>query len=181
MEETLHQAVGSKVKNLRLKAGLTLKQVAEKTDLSLGFLSQVERGKATLGTNSMVRVAQAFGVPISYFFESSINTEDIVIRSFERPFLQISSSCIQYYLCKDLENPIRPIVTELLPCDAEEQFASSFCHANEEFIYVLEGALTIRVNDTVYTLFPQDCIRIPANVEHAWCNKTNHITKLLSF
>lgn len=181
MPEYPNQTVGEKLKELRVNAGLTLKQVAEKTQLSISFLSQVERGRTTLGSSTMARVASFFQVPIAHFYPPPPNMGDPVIHSFERPYLQISSGFVQYCLSKDLEQTsLRPSIIELMPCSEEEQLSTLFCHPNEEFIYVLEGVLTLRIENNLYTLFPHDSIHVKPNAEHAWCNKTNNITRLIS-
>ncbi len=105
-----------------------------------------------------------------------------MVHSYERLFLQMSSDFIQYDLSRDLEAfSIRTNVTELMPLvNSEDEFSTIFCHPGEEFIYVLEGVLTLMVEGKRYTLFPNDSIHIRPNAEHAWCNKTNTITKILS-
>lgn len=46
---------------------MTLKNLSEKTNLSISFLSQIERGSSSLAITSLKKIADAFGVPITYF------------------------------------------------------------------------------------------------------------------
>ena len=47
---------------------MTLKELSEKTKLSIGFLSQMERGITAVATDSLSEIAEALGVDLSYFF-----------------------------------------------------------------------------------------------------------------
>ncbi|NQD67646.1 helix-turn-helix transcriptional regulator, partial [Bacillus haikouensis] len=62
-----------KIKDLRQERGLTLKDLSAKTDLSVSFLSQVERGSSSLAITSLKKIADAFEVPITQFFDSETN------------------------------------------------------------------------------------------------------------
>ena len=54
---TENEQIGAKMKARRLQKGLTLKQLGDLTDLSVGFLSQAERGLTTISLNSLYRLA----------------------------------------------------------------------------------------------------------------------------
>lgn len=175
--------VGQKLKSLRVKANMTLKQVSELTDLSISFLSQVERGRATLGLNAMRRVAAAFNTNVSFFFnEQEDGPENPVVHSYERPYLEVSSQFIQYQLNRDWSNgQVQLTVTELFPSgNAADSQLTVFNHINEEIIYVLEGTLTVTVEKQQYVLYPRDSICIKPNTDHTWANHTNNIVRLLS-
>ncbi|WP_197249584.1 helix-turn-helix domain-containing protein [Cytobacillus firmus] len=58
-----------KIKDLRLQNGYTLKELSERTDLSISFLSQVERGTTSLAITSLKKIANVLNVKISEFFE----------------------------------------------------------------------------------------------------------------
>lgn len=58
-----------KIKQLRYEQGMTLKELSEKTELSVSFLSQIERGTSSLAITSLKRIADAFGVKMIHFFE----------------------------------------------------------------------------------------------------------------
>ena len=62
--------IGEIIKKLRLEHQLTLKEVAERTGLSISFLSQVERSKSSITLQSLSRIAEAFNVSRSYFFNN---------------------------------------------------------------------------------------------------------------
>ena len=182
MNEDHNNEIGTKLRDIRTRNDMTLKQLAEKTDLSISFLSQVERGQATLGVNAMARVAAAFNVDMGYFFARMPETcNDPVVHSYERTYVQTSSAFVQYGLRRNLvPGCIQPQMTVLMPNNDPEEQLTVFNHPNEEFIYVLEGILTITIDDQTYTLYPHDCITVLPNSNHTWSNNTNMLTRLIS-
>ena len=174
--------LGEKMKELRLKRGMTLKQVGEQVGLSQGFLSQVENGRATLGMHAMMKVADLFDTDVAAFFGRTHDAEGSnVIRSYERRGLQVSSEFIQYSIgsavCGD---QVSIHIFEIYPGRVRESEQVVFNHDAAEFMYVLEGALTQIVNGEKTVLYPGDCIHIPSNTDHLWANETGQMVKVLS-
>ena len=75
--------IGSKIKKYRKEKKYTLKNLSEQTGLSIGFLSQLERGITTIAIDSLANVADVLGVEMMDFFESDLHQEnDPVMRSY---------------------------------------------------------------------------------------------------
>lgn len=69
----------------------------------------------------------------------------------------------------------------LMPFSGLEQVQLElYLHDGEEFIYVLEGILTVFAEGGEYTLNPGDSIQIHSPHPHNWINQTNRITKILA-
>lgn len=66
----MNDLIGVKIKSLRKERKLTLKQIADQTNLSISFLSQVERSKSSITLESLKKISEALGVNPSYFFQS---------------------------------------------------------------------------------------------------------------
>ena len=97
--------IGAKIKKYRKDRKYTLKMLSEQTGLSIGFLSQLERGMTTIAIDSLANVAKVLGVELSDFFESEAkNGSDPVIHSYDMPMTQVSREIIQYILSKDVDN-----------------------------------------------------------------------------
>lgn len=172
--------IGEKIKDLRLSKKLTLKDLSEMTDLSIGFLSQVERGLTALAITSLEKIAEALDVDLSYFFPMKKKSNNFVLRSFEREVAQIDTShFIHYHLSNDLENKdLFPRILEVLPSMDDEKPAEDR-HEGEEFIYVLEGIFTLHINHERYDLYPGDCVHYDSNIVHSWANFSSRVVKLL--
>jgi DNA-binding NtrC family response regulator len=68
-EERLNQSLGSKIRVLRRERTLTLKQLANKTGLSVSLISQIELGKSAASVSTLHKLSAALGVTLSYLFE----------------------------------------------------------------------------------------------------------------
>ncbi|MEG1027562.1 MAG: cupin domain-containing protein, partial [Oscillospiraceae bacterium] len=175
--------IGSKIKSLRLAKKYTLKQLSEESGLSTGFLSQLERGVSSIAIDSLSKLSEILNVSLSSFFdETAAEKPDRICHSFDLPCTQVSSQVIQFILSNDVDNfDILPRVFQLMPlANAEDDSLEMYCHSGEEFIYVLEGVITVAVADEEYVLYPGDSIQIKSNDPHNWINRTNKIVKILS-
>ncbi len=68
-EERVNQVLGAKIRQLRKERALTLKQLANKTALSVSLISQIELGKSAASVSTLRKLATALGVTMSYLFE----------------------------------------------------------------------------------------------------------------
>ncbi|WP_420795171.1 helix-turn-helix domain-containing protein [Desulforamulus ferrireducens] len=157
---------------------MTLKNLSELTGLSTGFLSQLERGLTSIATDSLANVAEALEVDLSYFIKPQRKRSHIV-RSYEKELFRVENRFIQYLLSSDVQDKaMMPRIIELLPINSEENI-NQYPHEGEEFVYVLEGTLTLLINDHQYELFPGDSAHYSSRLAHNWANYTNKLTRLL--
>ena len=70
IEARLNQIVGSRLRERRTEAGLTLKQLANRTGLSVSLISQIELGKSAASMSTLHKLATALQVKMTYFFET---------------------------------------------------------------------------------------------------------------
>lgn len=163
------EEVYSKIKELRVKQNMTLKELAEKTGLSLSFISQVERGATSLSITSLQKIAMALEVNMNYFFEEEVRAENYVLRKNERhEFTTNFGSQIYTRLAGSFGNrKLEPLLVTLPPKIKEEQ---QYSHNGEEFYYVLEGEVIFYLNNEKHHLYVGDTIHFPSSVEHQWEN-----------
>ena len=175
--------IGSKIKSLRISRKYTLKQLSAESGLSTGFLSQLERGVSSIAIDSLSKIAEILNVSLNSFFEEAPSKEkNTVCRSYDSYCSQVSSQVIQYILSNEIKDfDILPRLFQLMPlANSKDDKLEMYCHTGEEFIYVLEGVITVAVGDKEHILYPGDSIQIHSNVPHNWINKTNKIVKILS-
>lgn len=176
--------VGERVKSSRTKQGLTLKELSEKTGLSVSYLSQFERGLSTVALDSLMRIAEALNEDVyDYIRGISAKTQDrddVVLKSYQRLPPQIMpESTLQTELSAyggDKKMMVRMIT--LLPKENPERLALTQ-HDGEEFLYVLEGALTLEVDSVRYILYPEDTAHFNSQREHMWYNETNRNVRFI--
>ncbi len=68
-EEQLNQKIGMKVRELRGRNKLTLKQLAERTCLSVSLISQVERAESAASVSTLNKIVSALNIKLAYLFE----------------------------------------------------------------------------------------------------------------
>lgn len=177
----IQDQIGAQIKKLRKENAMTLKQLSDLTGLSVGFLSQLERGMTSVAIDTLVKIASVMGVNINYFFSDMENqNEDPVTRRHEHQvILSDKDNFIQYRLSKNLaDKDMLPRLVEILPRKKSEK-VNLYSHEGEEFIYILEGILTYYHKDQKYDLYPGDCIHVHSNEPHNWQNHTNGVVRLL--
>lgn len=172
--DTTIPSPGRMIKELRLQRGLTLEEVARRSGCTPGFLSQLERNKAAPSVSMLYAIAQALGVKVTDFFPDGVNATKVT-RWANRENVHFVGSAITYSVLS-AKFPhaalgaflltIRP-ANEALPTD---EFRA---HMGEEFIYVLEGVLRLRIGDTFYDLYPGDSVYFKSTVKHRMENRSN--------
>lgn len=176
----MNEDIGSKVKELRTNAKMTLRELSDKTNLSTGFLSQLERGLTSIATDSLGELATALNVDVSYFFSKPTMKDSVIIRSYEKEVLKIDNSKYISFLFTPnaADKQMMPRIIDILPCNSNESL-SPYQHEGEEFIYVLEGTLTLFVNDQRYELYPGDGAHYNSKTIHNYANYTNKMVKII--
>ena len=175
--------IGMKIKQLRNDKQLTLKQLSDKTGLSTGFLSQLERGRSTIAIDSLTKVAEALDTSVSTFFNpAGEENGEIIVRSYEQAHTQFAPGIVQSILSKNVNDfSFLPRFYQLLPSEAQTgQEVVMYNHHGEEFIYVIEGVLTLKVGNREYVMHPGDSVQIHSEEDHNWTNRTSKITKFLA-
>lgn len=175
--------IGLQIKALRTGNNMTLKNLSEQTDLSIGFLSQLERGMSSVAIDSLEKIAKALDVPLTSFFnEVPSKNHEPVVHSFELQATQVSEQIFQYILSKDeLSFGLLPRIFSLMPfANFEADDLEMYSHGGEEFIYVLEGIVTLFMGNRQHTLYPGDSVQIHSTEPHNWMNSTNKVAKLLA-
>ncbi|MBQ9535623.1 MAG: helix-turn-helix transcriptional regulator [Clostridia bacterium] len=178
----LSKMIGQKVKAIRQQKGLTLKELGDRTGLSTGFLSQFERGISTIAVDSLLDIAAAMDCDIYEILENvapSLPEDKLILRSYQRRNTQLSD---EHQIHTDLsafpadkQMMFRQIT---LPPYPETAAPASYKHQGEEFIYVLEGILTLFINQKHFELYPGDTAHFSSEATHIWTNRT---TKNVTF
>ena len=140
--------IGNKLKELRVLKGLTQEELADRSELSKGFISQLERNLTSPSITTLMDILQCLGTSIGEFFN-------------EAPDEQIVFGKQDYFVKEDTEykNEIKWIIpyaqkNTIEPIYLTLQAGGSTCpdtpHEGEEFGYVLQGAVSIHLGNKTY-------------------------------
>ena len=174
------KTIGEKIRDLRVQNKLTLKELGQLTGLSVGYLSQLERGLTDIATDLLSTVALALGVERSHFFREPRRSARRILRSYEKEIFQVEASrSIHYHLSHQVDNKtLLPRFIELLPINSDEEILP-YSHEGEEFIHVLEGVLTLFIDNERQELFPGDSAHYSSTTPHNWANYTTKMVRML--
>lgn len=160
--------LSTRLKERRTEIGMSIKELAEKTGLTSGFISQIEHGQAEPSITSLRNIANVLGVAVFYFLLDDININPVVKKN-ERKILKFSKSNITYELLSpDLNRQMEMFMAKLKPGEftsIEPEF-----HSGEEAIHVLHGNLRIKLGDNDYTLEAGDTIHFDSSKPHKIMN-----------
>jgi len=174
---------GKQLKKLRKERGLSLREVARRTELTASFLSQVEHGTSNVSIDSLRKISEALDVPMMHFLEEPpVDIEDInehiepvpcededrtkayspVIRAGCRPRLILPPSGLEYQLLvPNLSTKLEAVIGRAAP--GTGNIARKLRSETEEFIYVLSGEVLIGLDEEEYILRPGDSITFHGN------------------
>ncbi|TBX70796.1 XRE family transcriptional regulator [Bacillus mycoides] len=135
--------IGMKIKKLRTEKGMTLKELSEKSELSVGILSQFERGLTTIAVDSLEKLADIFEVHLTHFFDYPLKRKDMVLRSYEQEIVDsVEGSFIKYSLSTNLENKqLVPRFIEILSQKKDEEILS-YKRESKEFSLKEDGGIS---------------------------------------
>jgi len=169
-------AFGGRIRELRRKAELTLQALADEAGISVGFLSQVERDKATPSLGTLAGLAAALGVDVDVFVTAPKPT-DCVTREGERPHFALADSSLSYE--RVTTNLPGGTLSSLIIHIPEGYASERTSHIGEEVIIVLEGVLRQTLGEATFLLHPGDCLHFMGDTPHAFANPGDGPTRLL--
>ena len=173
-------AIGEQLRELRQAKGLTLKEVAERAAISVGYLSQLERNHSRLPIGVLKKISDALGVHINWFFQQ--NTEgaaaerDIVVRANNRRKLAFTGLGItEELLSPNLSGPLELLISTIAPgADSED-----YSHDGAESGLVLSGTLELWVSGRYFKLGEGDSFAFKSTETHRCANPGDVPTRVL--
>lgn len=174
--------IGLRIKALRTEKKYTLKYLSENSGLSIGFLSQLERGMTSVAIDSLDKISKVLDVKLSSFFNMSDTANDLhIVRRYEQKSTIVNPEIVEYSLTNNITDfDLLPRLVELMPALQKEDELELYTHGGEEFIYILEGILTLQIGSDIYNLYPGDSAHIHSNISHNWKNDSNVVTRFLT-
>jgi transcriptional regulator with XRE-family HTH domain len=170
--ETLTESLGERIKTLRTERGMTLAELGNKTNLSISYLSQIERDKTSPSLATLETIARCFNTGLRYLFDYNSNDIAFVVRANKSTAVRTPRAPIERYPLMPLSgNPeievYRITIHPNSVTEAIEQFAG------EEIVFVLDGEITILIGDEQFILKAGDSIHYDALLMHSWKNSSN--------
>ena len=140
--------IGEKLRLLRIRRGLTQEDMADRCELSKGFISQVERNLASPSIATLTDMLECLGSSLSQFFSEDKN-EKTVFTPQDMYVKEDEPLCgsITWLVPDAQKNTMEPILVDL---GEEGRTYELLPHQGEEFGYVLQGSICIHLGNKTY-------------------------------
>ncbi len=168
--------VAQRLRSMRSQLGLTVRQVAERTDLSASYVSSVENGSIRPSVSGLLKLSQVYGANILSFYGPSPEPRRRLVRTGEAEVIAMGDPGVGVALLTPHEGAIELHLFELAPGASS---GGSYRHDGDEFWYVLSGTLSVWVDDEFFRLEAGDCLSFASTDEHRFANLTQGVTTFL--
>jgi DNA-binding transcriptional MerR regulator/quercetin dioxygenase-like cupin family protein len=166
----------SRLRELRRERGLSLRDAADRSGLSVSFLSALERGTTGASIATVQRLTRAYGSTLLDLFGPTTGADRRVVRRRDRPALEVGEGVRIEQLARGAVH-LEPQLFVLAPGATSED---AYAHEGEEFLYVLTGSLSLWIGDAEhYRLDVGDAVSFPSSLPHRWLSDTAEETRLL--
>lgn len=169
--------IGNKIKELRVGKGLTQEELADRAELSKGFISQIENDLTSPSIATLVDILQCLGTDLSDFFSDN-SDEQVVFHKedyFEKTDTDLKNT-IRWIIPNAQKNMMEPI---LLTLEAGGSTYIDNPHEGEEFGYVLKGSVKIHLGNKTYIAKKGESFYYGVSKQHSIsCNSKDGATLL---
>jgi transcriptional regulator with XRE-family HTH domain len=172
------QSVGNRVRRVRSRAEMTLRELSSATGLSESFLSQFERGQTQASVGSLRRIAEALQISLSELFDPSSMSNARVVRPSARMRMPFGDGATKYMVTPQTSRDFAVYVAtlEVGGSSGPEPYAHD---SSDEFLLVLKGSVKLELADTVYLLEAGDGITFRSDVPHRVVNVHSEPSELI--
>jgi transcriptional regulator with XRE-family HTH domain len=175
--EIVDAAVGARIRALRRSNGLGLNEMSARTGLSIGFLSQMERGLSSPTLRALTSLADAMQINLAEIVRGPTVAQPkvpVITRAGERSSISMWKSGIRKHALASGGAASSAFSFTLL--DFEPHASSGddlYTHQGEEAGYVLQGRLKLVVGDKQWTLAAGDSFHFSSELPHRFENAAN--------
>jgi transcriptional regulator with XRE-family HTH domain len=177
--------VGERVRQVRDRRGLSLEDVSQRTGIDVSMLTQIEEGVVAPPLGTIVRLAKALEMRMGYFISGEQDRPYTIVRHHDRKVMSRYDSKKAKYYGYEYESlaphkkdrHMEPFLVTLEAAETEEERST---HDGQEFIFVLQGQMEVRLGEEVHILDPGDAIYYDSTVPHLVKTCGKKPTKILA-
>lgn len=173
--------LAQRIREFRRKRGMTLEQLAERSQLTQSVLSKVENSRVTPSLAALSRISEALGVTLADLV-SGIDEQRrmLVVRRKERPVAErdrSNPSFVYRSLAPTRRTKLmEPYILEIPPGKPREDLQS---HEGEELLLVLKGTVDLECGNEECRLAAGDAVYLEATEKHRISNPSNTLAQVL--
>jgi transcriptional regulator with XRE-family HTH domain len=163
--------LGERIRGLRKRQGLTLAELARLSELSVGYISQLERDISRPSVDTLLKIGRCLGVNIQWFFSTKSEVSDTdagyVVRKDSRQSIHYDDGIFDQLITPSPSGQIE-VVHSRFPPGAYNR--TSYTHEGEEVGYILTGTFELWVGERHFLLGEGDSFRFASNEPHRYGN-----------
>jgi transcriptional regulator with XRE-family HTH domain len=166
---TTGESLGARLRARRKAIGKTMRQVADEASLTVGFISQIERGISTPSLASLYNVAKALDASVDMFVSRKPErTHSVVTHAGTRQTYKIDGTSRYYeFLERGFpEAKLNACLSHVPPGHASEMMS----HEGEDFVYLVAGEMLYEVDGVGYALKAGDTLHFDSRKPHRGTN-----------
>ncbi|RNF40738.1 helix-turn-helix domain-containing protein [Planococcus salinus] len=170
--------IGSKIKRLRLKNGLTQEELGARTDLSKGYISQLERDMNSPSIETLFSLLEVLGTSPKEFFDDDIKNLKVVYTPKDHT-IHVDKDAgyeIDWLVSSSNEKEMEPVYLTLKENGQFKRFEPSLA---ETFIYVIEGKIRLTLGQQEYIAETGDSLYYEASDHHRLTNIHQGISEMI--
>ncbi len=169
----LTPVVGSNLKRLRSKRGLSLEALAKLSGVSRAMLGQIELGQSTPTINVVWKIANALGLPFSALISAEAPPGAVVLEASRAKVLTSGDGAFRSRALFPFDVPRKVEFYELRLRAGAEERAEAHPAGTRENLVVAKGKVGIALGSVSHALNAGDAILFEADVEHVYRNLGN--------
>lgn len=177
MTENPSELVSKRLKTLRDRRGLTLRDLAEASGLSVNTISLIQRGKSSPTIGTLHKLATALGVSVADFVEEESDRQVIFLKRERRKRARSAKALIEGLGAGLADQTLEPLLITLEP--QADSGPDPIVHVGHELVFCLEGLITYEINGEEYILEPEDSLLFEARLPHRWHNAQDAPSRIL--
>ena len=165
--------IGNKLKELRVLKGLTQEELADRSELSKGFISQLERNLTSPSITTLMDILQCLGTSIGEFFNEA--PDEQIVFGKQDYFVKLDTEYkneIKWIIPNAQKNTMEPIYLTL---EAGGSTCPDTPHEGEEFGYVLQGTVSIHLGNKTYKAKKGESFYYTADKTHFLSSKSGAV------
>ena len=165
---TSGESLGARLRARRKAIGKTMQQVADEASLTIGFISQIERGISTPSLASLYNVAKALDASVDMFVsQAPARSHSVVTHAGQRPTFKVDGTS-RYY--EFLERGFADAKLNACLSHVPPGHASEMSHEGEDFVYLVAGIMLYEVDGVAYELRAGDTLHFDSRKPHRGTN-----------
>ena len=160
--------LGGMIRQYRIRKGLTLQELAEKSGITKGYLSKIEKAKKAPPVSTVIGIAKALGISISDIFGEGEEVNSVcLIKKGDRRHIARDGTVFGYaYETLAHSFHSRHMEPYILTLPLKPKQNVLFQHKGEELLFVLEGTMKFFHGEREFIVEEGDCVYFDANIPH---------------